>query len=149
MNRVMKYIIITLGVFFSESVFANSFVAKCQNFIGKHVEHVSGYSESFSLNDGTIYEFLYSSNGSGSLKYVIAGTGVIEPKKEQRWHKLKLLEQSSTHIVATSFEGAEQIQFSLYPKLASAQIIWVTHPTKFKPEPVTLILKANCEFLNE
>lgn len=149
MNLVMKYIFNIFIALLSWPVFADSFVAKCQDFTGEHIDHVSGRTEPFRLNDGTVYEFSFSSEGSGSLKYVIDGTGVIEPKREDRWHELELIGQSSSYISATSFEGTEQIQFSLYPKLATAQIIWVMQPTKLKAEPTTLLLKASCEFLNE
>jgi len=145
----MKYILAITIALLSVQVFAGSFVAKCQDFIGENIYHASGRSEPFRLNDGTTYEFSYSSAESGSLKYIVDGAGIIKPKREARWHNLELVGQSSNYVSATSFEGTEQIQFSLYPNLASAQIIWSMQPTKLKPEPATLLLKASCEFLNE
>ncbi|WP_045860073.1 hypothetical protein [Teredinibacter purpureus] len=145
----MKYIFIIVVASLVTPTFAGSFSAKCQNFTGEHINYVSGKAEPITLNDGTIYEFSYSHAGLGSLRYVIDGTGVIEPKREDRWHNLELIGQTSSYVSAVSIEGAEQIQFNLYPHLESAQIIWVTQPTNTKPEPAILLLKASCKHLNE
>ena len=148
-NRVMKYFFSMVVALLATHTFAGSFSARCQNFTGEHINYVSGKAEPFTLNDGTIYKFSYTHTGSGSLRYVIDGTGIIEPKREDRWHNLELIGQSSSYVSAVSIEDTEQIQFNLYPSLASAQIIWIMQPTKTKPEPATLLLKASCEFLNE
>lgn len=145
----MKYILPSLLALLSAQTFAGSFVARCQDFRGTHIDFDSRRSEEFRLNDGTIYEFFYSSVGPGSLKYIIDGTGVIEPGKEDRWHDLDIVGQSGNYLSATGFEGTEQIQFSLYPELNSAQIVWLMQPTKMKPEPGTLLLKASCKFQYE
>lgn len=56
----MKYIFSIAIALLSCPVFAGSFVAKCQDFTGQNIDHVSGRSEPFRLNDGTIYEFSFS-----------------------------------------------------------------------------------------
>ena len=145
----MRYTFTLLMALLSSASLAESFKARCSDFRGETLSHINQAAEPFLLNDGTTYEFIYTANGNRSLKYVIDGAGIIEPKKEDRWHDLNLLGQTSNYVSAMSIEGAEQILFSLYPSLKTAQIIWVTQPTKIKPEPTVLVLKANCEFTNE
>ena len=93
----MKYIFILPIVVISQSAWADSYIAKCTGFSGQKIDHVSGRAEEFKLDDGTVYEFRFSDNPVVGLKYVVTGTGIIEPKKEDRWHDLNIIGHSSNY----------------------------------------------------
>ena len=95
-----------LTILFSEAALAGSYVAKCSGFTGQYIDHVSGHAEDFKLDDGTIYEFRYSDEGVVSLKYVVSGVGIIEPKKEDRWHDLEIIGEPSNYVSASD-SGAQ------------------------------------------
>ena len=143
-----NYIVIALCLL-SFQVSAKNFNAKCEKFKGAEFDAGRNSVKPFELNDGTIYEFDYTSGNGGKLLYVVDGVGIVEPKKSERWAPIQLLQQSGEHISGINYIGQEYMLFTLYPKLSMLHIAWVVHPNKRYKNGNSLLVKVSCEFTNK
>lgn len=142
----MKYYMFAICSLVSLQANAGDFTAKCQNFEGVELDGESGRVKPFMLNDGTTYEFSYSSANVGHLRYVVGGTGVIEPKKSERWHDLQLLKRTSSYLTAMNYIGQDYMLFTLYPNLKMLHIAWIEHPNRKYKEGGSFLIRVDCEF---
>jgi len=142
------YIVIALFLL-SSQVSASNFNAKCEEFKGIEFDVEKGSVKPFELNDGTIYEFNYTSKSGGKLLHVVDGVGIIEPKKSERWEPIQLLQQTDKHISAISYIDQDYMLFTLYPKLGMLHIAWISQPNIRYKNGNTLLIKVSCEFTNK
>lgn len=127
-------------------VMANDFSATCQNFEGVEYDSESGELKPYLLNDGTIFEFSYTSANGGSIRYLVDGVGIIEPKKAERWHDLQLLQQTRKYVTAINLMNDDYKVFTLYPESKILHIAWVEHPNRKYKSGGSFLIKVGCEF---
>ncbi|MCV6624912.1 MAG: hypothetical protein OIF38_02380 [Cellvibrionaceae bacterium] len=141
-----KIFISTILLFVSINSFALEFTAECNGFEGVEFESATRKFQEFSLKDETTYEFKYDSDMEGSLKLVVTGAGIIEPKKSERWHDLKILEQTNRRVSALATIGTGFIIYTLYPQLDFLHIAWVDHPNRRYGEGNSRLVRVSCKF---